>query len=46
MASRDRANLIKPRTREHRNFAELVIDREEDRPLRAVPVGMLREADR
>jgi hypothetical protein len=28
------------------HVAELLIDREEDRTLRAVPVGMLREADR
>ena len=27
-------------------FAELLIDCEEDRTLRAVPVGMLREAER
>jgi hypothetical protein len=27
-------------------FAELLIDREEDRTLRALLVGMLREADR
>ena len=31
---------------ESRAFAELLIDREEDRTLRAVLVGMLREADR
>ena len=31
---------------ESRAFAELVIDCEEDRRLRAVLVGMLREADR
>jgi hypothetical protein len=31
---------------ESRAFAELLIDREEDRTLRPVPVGMLREADR
>jgi hypothetical protein len=29
-----------------RNFAELLIDCEEDKALRAVLVGMLREADR
>ena len=32
-----------PRTR---TFAELLIDREEDRTLRAMLVGMLRESDR
>jgi hypothetical protein len=31
---------------ENRAFAELLIDREEDRTLRPVVVGMLREADR
>jgi hypothetical protein len=31
---------------ESRTFAELLIDREEDRILRAVLVGMLREGDR
>jgi hypothetical protein len=31
---------------ESRTFAELLIDWEEDRTLRAVLVGMLREADR
>jgi hypothetical protein len=31
---------------ESRAFAELLIDCEEDRKLRAVPVGMLREAER
>jgi hypothetical protein len=31
---------------ESHNFAELLIDCEEDRVLRAVLVGMLREADR
>jgi hypothetical protein len=31
---------------ESRAFAELLIESEEDRTLRAVPVGMLREADR
>jgi hypothetical protein len=31
---------------ESRAFAELLIDFEEDRTLRAVLVGMLREADR
>jgi hypothetical protein len=31
---------------EGRTFAELLIDREEDRTLRAVLVGMLREAER
>jgi len=31
---------------ESRTFAELLIDREEDRTLRAVLVGMLREFDR
>jgi hypothetical protein len=31
---------------ESRAFAELLIDCEEDRVLRAVPVGMLGEADR
>jgi hypothetical protein len=31
---------------ESRTFAELLIDREEDQTLRAVPVGMLREAER
>jgi hypothetical protein len=29
-----------------REFAELLIDREEDRTLRAVLVGILRESDR
>jgi hypothetical protein len=29
-----------------RTFAELLIDCEEDQTLRAVPVGMLREAER
>ena len=29
-----------------RSFAELLIDREEDRTLRAVLVGMLREVDK
>ena len=29
-----------------RTFAELLIDCEEDRTLRAVPVGMLRESER
>ena len=29
-----------------RTFAELLIDREEDRTLREILVGMLREADR
>ena len=31
---------------ESRAFAELLIDRDEDRTLRPVQVGMLREADR
>jgi hypothetical protein len=31
---------------ESRTFAELLIDREEDRTLRAVLVGMLRESER
>jgi hypothetical protein len=31
---------------ESRAFAELLIDREEDRTLRAMLVGMLRDADR
>ena len=31
---------------ENRAFAELLIDREEERTLRPVPGGMLREADR
>jgi hypothetical protein len=31
---------------ESRTFAELLIDCEEDQSLRAVPVGMLREAER
>ena len=44
----DRADAIgaywgNPKTR---TFAELLIDREEDRTLRAVLVGMLRETDR
>ena len=34
------------RYRESRAFAELLIDCEEDRRLRAVLVGMLREAER
>ena len=44
----DRADAIitfwgNPKTR---SFAELLIDREEDRTLRAVLVGMLREMER
>jgi len=42
MASRDRAILVKPRTRRSRTFAELLIDCEEDRALRPVLVGVLR----
>jgi hypothetical protein len=44
----DRADRIGEfwRYRESRAFAELLIDCEEDRRLRAVLVGMLREAER
>jgi hypothetical protein len=35
--------MMRHRTRCPRTFAELLIDCEEDRMLRAVPVGMLRE---
>jgi hypothetical protein len=40
---RDRLVLGYPQSRA---FAELLIDREEDRTLRAVPAGMLREDER
>ena len=46
MASRDRAILVKPRTRRSRTFAELLIDCEEDKTLRAVVFGLLREMER
>jgi hypothetical protein len=42
---RHRASTAMPNT-PSRSAAELLIDREEDRTVRAVLVGMLREADR